>query len=55
MSLDKYDLIKPIGEGSYGKVYKAKDKASGRDIAVKLIYKVGFEQIKQIEKLFLIS
>lgn len=53
MSLDKYDLIKPIGEGSYGKVYKAKDKVSGKDIAVKLIYKVSIEQKKHWKTIFM--
>lgn len=41
MELEKYDLIKKIGGGSYGEVFKAKEKATGRSIAVKLINKVS--------------
>lgn len=43
MDLAKYDLIdKPIGLGSYGKVFRGKIKETGQDIAVKFIDKVGF-------------
>lgn len=37
MELQKYHLIEKIGGGSYGEVFKAKEKATGRSIAVKLI------------------
>lgn len=40
MELEKYELIKKIGGGSYGDVFKAKEKLTGRSIAVKLISKV---------------
>lgn len=43
MDLEKYDLMeKPIGFGSYGKVFRGKIKETGQDIAVKFIDKVGF-------------
>lgn len=43
MDLENYDLIeKPIGFGSYGKVFRGKIKETGQDIAVKFIDKVGF-------------
>lgn len=29
--VDKFDIIGIIGEGTYGQVYKAKDKDTGRD------------------------
>lgn len=41
MELDKYELIQLIGSGSYGKVYRAREKATNRNIAVKLINKVS--------------
>lgn len=40
MDLEKYHLMKKIGCGSYGQVYKAEEKATGRALAVKLIDKV---------------
>lgn len=40
MELEKYELLKEIGGGSYGKVFKAKEKLTGRKLAVKLISKV---------------
>lgn len=30
--VDKFDIIGIIGEGTYGQVYKAKDKDTGKDI-----------------------
>lgn len=41
MELEKYDLIEMIGNGSYGQVFKAKEKATEKSIAVKLIKKVS--------------
>lgn len=29
--MDKFDIIGIIGEGTYGQVYKAKDKDTGKD------------------------
>lgn len=42
MELEKYDLKELIGAGTYGQVYKAREKATGRNVAVKLIQKVCF-------------
>ena len=33
--MDKYEFIQKIGEGAYGKVYKAVDKSTGQLVAVK--------------------
>ncbi|XP_021280287.1 cell division control protein 2 homolog C [Herrania umbratica] len=33
--MDKYEKLEKVGEGTYGKVYKAKDKASGQLVALK--------------------
>jgi serine/threonine protein kinase len=35
--LPKYQLIEKIGEGTYGVVYKAKDRVTGRTLALKKI------------------
>jgi serine/threonine protein kinase len=34
-SQDNYEKLEKIGEGTYGKVYKAKDKTTGRMVALK--------------------
>lgn len=41
--LDTYDLLETIGAGSFGHVYRAKDKATGEVIAIKLIDKVSLK------------
>ncbi len=33
--MDQYEKLEKIGEGTYGKVYKARDKASGKLVALK--------------------
>jgi cyclin-dependent kinase len=33
--MDQYEKMEKIGEGTYGKVYKAKDKISGDIVALK--------------------
>lgn len=35
--MENFQKIEKIGEGTYGVVYKAKDKASGRMVALKRI------------------
>lgn len=33
--MDQYEKLEKIGEGTYGKVYKARDIASGKLVALK--------------------
>ena len=33
--MDKYDKLQKVGEGSYGKVYKERDKTNGQLVAIK--------------------
>lgn len=33
--MDKYRVLQVIGEGTYGKVYKAQERESGRVVAIK--------------------
>ena len=37
--MDKYHVLHPIGEGSFGKVYKGRRKGSGQIVALKFITK----------------
>ncbi|CAF4183182.1 unnamed protein product, partial [Adineta steineri] len=39
--MDKYMIISPIGEGSFAKVYRGREKYTGRDVALKFISKLG--------------
>jgi serine/threonine protein kinase len=38
--MDKYEVIKLLGEGSFGRVYKAKIVSDGSFVALKVISKV---------------
>lgn len=33
--MDKYRILQVIGEGTYGKVFKAQEKETGRVVAIK--------------------
>ena len=39
--MDKYSVLDLIGEGSFGRVFRGKDKQTGEFVALKLIPKVG--------------
>ena len=39
--MENYHLLHPIGEGSFGKVYKGRRKFSGQIVALKFITKRG--------------
>lgn len=34
---DKYTLLKIVGEGQYGTVFKARNKTNNQDVAIKFI------------------
>ncbi|XP_068626499.1 myosin-IIIb-like isoform X4 [Battus philenor] len=50
---DRFTLQELIGEGTYGEVYCAKDKKSGRRVAVKILENIA-ENIEEIEEEFLV-
>ena len=39
--MENYHILQPIGEGSFGKVYKGRRKYCGQVVALKLIPKGG--------------
>ncbi|EGZ09371.1 hypothetical protein PHYSODRAFT_383480, partial [Phytophthora sojae] len=47
--MDKYVVEKVIGEGTYGIVYKAKEKATGDHVAIKKFKTAGDEQLSKRE------
>ncbi|XP_050666235.1 myosin-IIIb-like isoform X2 [Leptidea sinapis] len=50
---DRFSLQDLIGEGTYGEVYCAKDKKSGKRVAVKILENIT-ENIEEIEEEFLV-
>ena len=48
--MDKYAVMDMIGEGSFGRVFRGKDKQTGEIVALKLIPKVGYSD-KDIQSL----
>lgn len=38
--MDKYEVLRQVGEGSFGQVYKAKKRYDGEIVAFKVIRKV---------------
>ncbi|XP_041975163.1 myosin-IIIb-like isoform X2 [Aricia agestis] len=50
---DRFTLQELIGEGTYGEVYCAKDRKSGRRVAVKILENIT-ENIEEIEEEFLV-
>lgn len=39
-TMEKYEVLKQVGEGSFGQVYKAKKRSDGEIVAFKVIRKV---------------
>ncbi|KAM3967535.1 myosin-IIIb [Aphomia sociella] len=50
---ERFTLQELIGEGTYGEVYCAKDKKSGRRVAIKVLENIA-ENIEEIEEEFLV-
>ncbi|CAG4979112.1 unnamed protein product [Parnassius apollo] len=50
---DRFTLQELIGEGTYGEVYCAKDKKTGRRVAIKILENIA-ENIEEIEEEFLV-
>ncbi|XP_028156144.1 myosin-IIIb-like isoform X4 [Ostrinia furnacalis] len=50
---DRFNLQELIGEGTYGEVYCARDKKTGRRVAVKILENIT-ENIEEIEEEFLV-
>lgn len=44
--MERYEKLEKIGEGTYGVVYKAKDKASGHFVALKKIRLEGEDEVQ---------
>jgi tRNA A-37 threonylcarbamoyl transferase component Bud32 len=52
LGIDGYETIEPIGEGGFGRVFKARQLAFGRDVAVKVLAASGMkdETIRRFER-----
>uniref|UniRef100_A0A182WDQ6 non-specific serine/threonine protein kinase n=1 Tax=Anopheles minimus TaxID=112268 RepID=A0A182WDQ6_9DIPT len=50
---ERFELLDLIGEGTYGEVYSAKDKHSGRKYAVKILESIA-DNIEEIEEEYLV-
>ncbi|XP_029177902.1 serine/threonine-protein kinase fused [Nylanderia fulva] len=50
--IGKYEILKQIGEGSFGQVYKAKKRSDGEIVAFKMIKKCGrtFKELKSLRQ-----
>jgi len=48
--LTKYDTIREVGSGAFGKVYEVKEKATGVTMALKIIKKKPDEQLEKFTK-----
>ena len=62
--MDKYEKISKIGEGSYGIVYKCRNRDSGQIVAIKkfveseddpLIKKIALREIRMLKVRLLVS
>ncbi|XP_015784423.1 myosin-IIIb isoform X3 [Tetranychus urticae] len=49
----KYELIHVIGEGTYGEVFEAKDRETGRKVAIKIMENIS-DNIEEVEEEYLI-
>ena len=49
VSLDDFECGKPIGEGAFAKVYSGIHKATGIDVAVKLLFAQKLEEEDKVD------
>ena len=49
--MDNYDFVETVGEGTYGKVYKARVKANGRIVAIKKFKESDEDEAVQLTSL----
>lgn len=59
--MDKYEKIRKIGEGSYGQVFKCRNKETGQTVAIKkflesgddpAIRRIAMREIKMLKVLY---
>lgn len=50
---DRFELQELIGEGTYGEVYSARDKTTGRKVAIKILETIT-DNLEEIEEEFLV-
>jgi serine/threonine protein kinase len=50
-SLDDFEMGRPLGKGKFGSVYLAREKASGRQIALKVMFKNSILQHNALQQL----
>jgi serine/threonine-protein kinase len=46
---DRYELVRSLGRGSFGRTYLARDRAAGRDVAIKVLDPRGTPDWKAYE------
>lgn len=49
--MDKYDILEKIGEGAYGRIYRARDKDDGKVVVLKTVRLEGLDQREQTDAL----
>ena len=46
--LGPYEILSAIGAGGMGEVYRARDTALNRDVAIKIVVEHWFEELKRL-------
>lgn len=50
---DRFELQELIGEGTYGEVYSARDKSTGKKVAIKILETIA-DNLEEIEEEYLV-
>lgn len=50
---ERFELIELIGEGTYGEVYNAKDRTTGKHVAIKILETIT-DNLEEIEEEYLV-